>query len=169
MQSSSFIPKGDTKNYDQVAEIVKAALSTIRNLNLPDQEIPPVLADFSIWAALRMQGTPGGQAILERIRHEVTEWTIGRHPMQEALRSRGEKVPTSERLFEDPEFDGTPLRIAMEHLLSHQRVPLEQAAACFSIYALRLVYDNMGPSTAQALLNTTRREFEQLEIKEREG
>src|SRR5712671_1844803 len=72
----------ESSPYDRGAELVKFAMEEMHAQSVPDTEVPPLLADFSIWAALRLGGTAGGEAILERMRHEVTLWTLGKHPMQ---------------------------------------------------------------------------------------
>lgn len=53
-----------------------------------------------------------------------------------------------------PETDLSPLRIAMEHLLSHQGMALEQAAACMAAYAAMLTYDRLGLVKARAVIHT---------------
>lgn len=155
--------KDRSSHYDQAAEMIKAAMETMKDVGVPDHEVPPPLADFAIWTALRLGGTPGGEAILHRIRTEVTQWTLGTHPMQDAMRRAGEPVPTIESPFDDPKLDGSPIRVAMEHMLSHQCVPLDLAGAYFVIYALGLVYTRLGPASAKKLLNTATQEFKRLQ------
>lgn len=151
-----------SSHYDQAASLLKSALETMKDVEIPDHEVPPVLTDFAVWMALRLANTPGGEALVERMRGEVTQWSLGEHPMQESMRQSGENVRPAALVLEDMDLDAAPLRIAMEHMLSHQRMDLAKAAACFIVFALGLAHDRMGPATAKALVNTAKEELKRL-------
>ncbi|MEC3949279.1 hypothetical protein [Sphingobium sp. HWE2-09] len=54
---------------------------------------------------------------------------------------------------DDTHTDLSPLRIAMEHLLSHQQMPLDKAAACMASYAAMLTYEHQGLQSARAVIH----------------
>jgi hypothetical protein len=152
-----------TNDYDRAAQIITSVLEQASSAKVPDTIVPVALADFAIGIALRIGGSVAGEALVERMHKNVVEWSLGSHPMQEPMREGGEAVAEPQELFRKHEFDGSPIRIAMEHLLSHQRIKLEQAAVFFSVYALMLVFHNEGPDRAKALLGTARRELRRME------
>ncbi len=155
-------------DYDPTAELLKSILEQARVTGIPDEAIPPVLADFAVGIALSVGGLAAGEAILQRMRVDVAQWAVRDHPMQEMQRERREKVPQPDRAFGEQSLDLSCVRIALEHLLSYQRVSLETAALCLAVYPLLAVRDRLGVERAFALLESCRSELARLEAREDE-
>lgn len=86
-------------------------------------------------------GPAGVLAIMGRMRQEAE------HAADRLGRSEDPWDNLMERRVDNSSFDPTPLRIAMEHLLSHQGQPLEKAAASFVIYSLGSCSTTWGHNT----------------------
>lgn len=147
-------------DHDGGAEMIKAAITTLFKCGFPKEDLPPLLADFTFITAFAAAGATGVTAMLDRIRERMKS-------AQSASRFAAvdqNSAPINERAAKaaGQVFDGSPIRIAMEHLISHQGVPLDQAAACFTIYAVMLVFDRLGAGRARAVVNTTERELRRL-------
>lgn len=63
-------------------------------------------------------------------------------------------------MTDDSNHDFSGLRIAMEHMLSHQNMALDQAAACMALYAMGLLIDHVGLEAGRALITTLENELE---------
>jgi len=57
--------------YDQAAEILKEALLKMKASQIPDYEVPPVLADFALMIGVALLGSRGGEALIARMREEL--------------------------------------------------------------------------------------------------
>ena len=52
----------------------------------------------------------------------------------------------------DPNFDLSPLRIAMEHMIYRQEIELDHAALFFVLFSLGMVRDNLGEERMREIL-----------------
>lgn len=52
----------------------------------------------------------------------------------------------------DPNFDLSPLPIAMEHMIYRQGMELDQAALFFVLFSLGMVRDNLGEERMREIL-----------------
>lgn len=60
----------------------------------------------------------------------------------------------------DPNFDLSPLRIAMEHMIYRQEMQLDAAALWFVLYSMGLVRDNLGEERMREILGQAITELE---------
>lgn len=62
----------DMEQYDQAAELLKEALDKIQAAGIDSNVVAPLLADFALMAGVVMFGAEGGDALIERMRKQMT-------------------------------------------------------------------------------------------------
>lgn len=153
-------------NYSEAGEILKLTFQKLVKNGFPKHEIPALFADWTAMCAVGSAGVPGGLAAAARVRRQTEEMAQGEHG--ELLQKRAGRMFSTGNVAgivvkDLPErYDFSGIRIAIEHLHSHQALPLDRAAASTVAYLLALVFEHMGPERAAAPVNTATREWQRL-------